>query len=289
MAAISPSRRVSTSSKTLYIRRASFGMSLSASAAQMPSVSGRQREVRASTRRNSSGVEIGKSGLQITTGRRGMGVTGVSRSPRPSASIVPPATQYGTSEPTSAPSSSSCAREKPEPVERAQHGRRIRRAAAQPRTHGDALVQPDVHAAVEARALEKHLRRAHGHIVRPTGQIAAVGLGAADTGAVERNGHVVVQIHTLHDHAQVVKPVGARTEHVQRQVQLCPRGLSCCTGHSFFSSKSRSMSCAPSSTYGPLAPFASEYGRPEPSDTRLSYSTNGTGSAPCAPLAMYVV
>ena len=171
----------------------------------------------------------------------------------------------------------------------AQHGRRIRRAAAQPRAHGDTLVQPDVHAAGEARALEKHLRRAHGHIVRPAGQIAAVGLGAADAGAVERNGHIVVQIHALHDHAQVVKPVGARTEHVQRQVQLCPRGLSCCTGHSFFSSKSRSMSCAPSSTYGPLAPFASEYGRPEPSDTRLSYSTNGTGSAPCAPLAMYVV
>ena len=118
MAAISLSRRVSTSSKTLYIRRASFGISPSASAAQMPSVSGRQREVRASTRRNSSGVEIGKSGLQITTGRCGMGVTGVSRSPRPSASIVPPATQYGTSEPTSAPSSSSCAQVKPAPVSR---------------------------------------------------------------------------------------------------------------------------------------------------------------------------
>ena len=47
-----------------------------------------------------------------------MGVTGVSRSPRPSASIVPPATQYGTSEPTCAPISSSSARVKPAPVSR---------------------------------------------------------------------------------------------------------------------------------------------------------------------------
>ena len=102
-----------------------------------------------------------------------------------------------------------------QPLERAQHGRRVRRAAAQPRAHGDALVQPDVHAAGKLRAREKHLRRAHGHIVRPAGQVAAVGLGAADARVVERDGHVVVQVHALHDHAQVVKPVGARTEHVQ--------------------------------------------------------------------------
>ena len=44
--------------------------------------------------------------------------TGYACDDLPRASIVPPATQYGTSEPTSAPSSSSCAREKPAPVSR---------------------------------------------------------------------------------------------------------------------------------------------------------------------------
>ena len=46
-----------------------------------------------SIRRNRSGVEIGKSGLQMTTQVSGMGVRAVSASPLPFASMVPPAMQ----------------------------------------------------------------------------------------------------------------------------------------------------------------------------------------------------
>ena len=53
-----------------------------------------------STRAKSAGVEIGKSGLQTATKKRGAGLRTVSFSPRPSASCVPPRMQKGTSLPT---------------------------------------------------------------------------------------------------------------------------------------------------------------------------------------------
>ena len=93
MALMSLARRSSTSSKTLYSRWPSARLSSAAMALAMPTVSGRQREVRLSMRPKSSGVEMGKFGLQITTSVSVSWARGVRISPRPSASIVPPAMQ----------------------------------------------------------------------------------------------------------------------------------------------------------------------------------------------------
>ena len=92
-------RRSSASSNTLYIRRATPATSPARSAATSPSVSGRQRVRSVSSRAKSSGVEQVKCGMQITASVLGSGGSGVSTSPRPVASAVPPIRQNGTSEP----------------------------------------------------------------------------------------------------------------------------------------------------------------------------------------------
>ena len=94
MAQISFCRRgSSTSSNTLYIRRATSTRSPASRAASRPAVSGRRTIFRTSTRLNSWGVEMGKGGLHTTTWQGGREGSGVRSSPRPSARAVPPMTQ----------------------------------------------------------------------------------------------------------------------------------------------------------------------------------------------------
>ena len=83
------------------------GRSPASIARTSPAVSGWARSGVWSSFLKSSGVEMENSGLQIT--KRQFGISGrtESASPRPFASAVPPATQNGTSEPTSPASVSS--------------------------------------------------------------------------------------------------------------------------------------------------------------------------------------
>ena len=92
-------RRSRASSKTLYILLATPARSPARRAATRPSVSGRQRVRRASSRVKSSGVEQVKCGMQMTAGVSGRGGRASRTSPRPPASAVPPRRQKGTSEP----------------------------------------------------------------------------------------------------------------------------------------------------------------------------------------------
>ena len=71
---------------------------------------------RLSMRPKSSAVETENGGLHITIHPPGSSGSGESISPRPSASIMPPVTQYGTSEPTVNARARSCSAEKFAPV-----------------------------------------------------------------------------------------------------------------------------------------------------------------------------
>ena len=114
---ISASRRgSSTSSNTLYMRRATPARSPASRAAATPAVSGRRTIFRTFTRPKSWGVEMEKGGLQMTIWQGGRGGSGVRRSPLPSARAVPPSTQKGTSEPTRSPIWASSGRDSPAPA-----------------------------------------------------------------------------------------------------------------------------------------------------------------------------
>ena len=78
----------------------------------IPAVSGWQRVEHWSSFRNSSGVETEKSGLQMINSHAGISGRLSSFSPRPVAKAVPPRTQKGTSDPTSADNASSSSGEK---------------------------------------------------------------------------------------------------------------------------------------------------------------------------------
>ena len=88
-----PRRPGSTSSNTLYMRRATPARSPAARAASRPAVSGRRRMRQPSSLAKSSGVGTEKAGLHSTTWQSGRAGRVVSTSPRPSARAVPPRTQ----------------------------------------------------------------------------------------------------------------------------------------------------------------------------------------------------
>ena len=111
-------------------------------------------------------------------------------------------------------------------IEGPQDRRAVRAASRQTGLIGDALDDADRQTAVgQPGTPEEGLRRLPGEVPPVRGQIQDVSVGGD---AYQRPGlagtegeiHLVVQRHGLHQHIQLVIPVRAKAQDVQRQVQL---------------------------------------------------------------------
>lgn len=148
-----------------------------------------------STRAKSAGVEIGKSGLQAATKKRGAGLRTVSFSPRPSASCVPPRMQKGTSLPTLALICSS--RSSVRVGETSSRSARSTAAASRAAGHAglgrNALYKRDVDAAAVVHRLAKGSRRLDSEVALIAGKRRAVDAAGDAFAVCERDGHIVVE------------------------------------------------------------------------------------------------
>ncbi len=106
----------------------------------------------------------------------------------------------------------------PEPVERQQAGRGVRRATPHSGLGGNALVDADVHALLRARGLAQGLGRADAQV--DLGQCGADVLAADNAiGTLVKVQHVA-PVDQHKGRLQQVVPVGAAPCDVQEQVQL---------------------------------------------------------------------
>ena len=111
-------------------------------------------------------------------------------------------------------------------IERPQDRCAVRAASRQTGLIGDALDDADRQAAVgQPGAPEEGLRRLPGEVPPVRGQVQDVSVGAdahqrPGLAGAEGEIHLVAERHGLHQHIQLVIPVRAKAQDVQRQVQL---------------------------------------------------------------------
>ena len=140
-----------------------------------------------------------------------------------------------------------------QPIQRAQYGRGVRRAAAEPGADGDALFDADIGPPVEPGGGEEGAGGLDGLVFFAGGDVFAVGLRHEIAALAQLYIDLVAEAGALHHHTQLVIAVRPLAQHVQREVEL-GAGLHRDAAHCW---KRRGISSVPELRKGPFSPLAS--------------------------------
>ena len=138
-------------------------------------------------------------------------------------------------------------------IQRTDDRRGVRGAAAHARTDRYLLGYTYIGPGIQPCGLEEGLCRLDGYVSLVRGDVAPVRLRAEEARLPQLHVYLVRELRGLHDHFELVKAVRAPAQHVEREVQLRPRGHR----EAAHRQKRRGMSSTPLSRKGPDSPFFS--------------------------------